>query len=212
MWKEFIEKEKKEDYFLKLDEFLEKQDSNIIFPPLEDRYKAYELTAYNDVKVVILGQDPYHQKGQAMGLSFSVHPGIKIPPSLNNIYKELESDCGISKITGDLTGWAMQGVFLLNAKLSVEFNKADSHKNQGWEIFTDRTIEYLSQREKPIIFVLWGKSAQSKKELIAPHHRVLEAPHPSPLSSHRGFFGSKPFSKINQQLIEWGEDPIDWSL
>ncbi len=210
MWKDFIKQESEKDYYKELMEYVDNQEN--VYPPVNERFKAYELCEYDDVKVVILGQDPYHQKGQAMGLSFSVHPGVKLPPSLVNIYKELESDLGINRLTGDLSPWATQGVFLLNTLLSVEDSKPLSHQNKGWEIFTDRTIEYLSLREAPMIFVLWGKNAQAKKSLIAKHHVILEAPHPSPLSSYRGFFGSKPFSKINDILIEWDESPIDWSL
>lgn len=211
MWETWIKQESQEPYFKALQAHIEASESDV-YPPIEDRFKAYELTPYDKVKVVILGQDPYHQKNQAMGLSFSVHPGVKLPKSLINIYKELESDLGISKLTGDLSMWAKQGVFLLNTLLSVEDSKPLSHQNMGWEIFTDKTISLLSQREKPMIFVLWGKNAGLKKELISSHHVILEAPHPSPLSAYRGFFGSKPFSTINQILQNWGEEPIDWSL
>lgn len=211
LWKDFIEEESKESYFKELNTFL-KDTKDTVYPPIEDRFKAYELTEYSDVKVVILGQDPYHQKGQAMGLSFSVHPEIAIPKSLINIFKELESDLGINKFNGDLTAWAQQGVFLLNTLLSVVDSKPLSHQNKGWETFTDKTIQHLSNRKEPIIFVFWGKSAQVKKTLIKEHHIILEAPHPSPLSSYRGFFGSKPFSRINDQLIAWNKEPIDWSL
>lgn len=211
MWDKFIEQEKSQDYFKTLETFLNKSDA-VIYPPKEDRFKAYELTPFEDVKVVILGQDPYHQPGQAMGLSFSVHPGTPLPKSLINIYKELESDLGINKLTGDLSGWAKQGVFLLNTLLTVEESNPLAHKNKGWEIFTDRTIQYLSKRKEPMIFVLWGKNAQQKAGLIQDHHIILSAPHPSPLSSYRGFFGSKPFSTINSILKKWEQEPIDWSL
>lgn len=211
MWETFIKQQQNQDYFKDLEKHINQSESPV-YPPVEARYKAYELTPYEAVKVVILGQDPYHQIHQAMGLSFSVYEGVKLPPSLVNIYKELESDTGINRLTGDLTGWAKQGVFLLNTLLSVEDSKPLSHSKKGWETFTDRTITLLSEREEPIIFVLWGKNAQEKKALIAAHHTILEAPHPSPLSSYRGFFGSKPFSSINSILINSGKVPIDWSL
>lgn len=210
MWQELLDETKK-PYFKQLIETLE-NTSKLVYPPKEAWFKAYELTPFDAVKVVILGQDPYHQPGQAMGLSFSVHPGTPLPKSLINIFKELESDLGINKLTGDLSGWAKQGVFLLNTLLSVEDSNPLAHKNLGWETFTDKTIACLSQRKDPVIFVLWGKNAQIKKEAIAEHHIILEAPHPSPLSSYRGFFGSKPFSKINEILTDLGKTPIDWSL
>lgn len=211
MWEKLLDEETKKPYFKHLLKTLD-HTSNVVYPPKEAWFKAYELTPFESVKVVILGQDPYHQLGQAMGLSFSVYPGTPLPKSLINIYKELESDLGINKLTGDLSGWAKQGVFLLNTLLTVEESKPLAHKNLGWETFTDKTIECLSQREDPMIFVLWGKNAQMKKDAIREHHIILEAPHPSPLSSYRGFFGSKPFSKINEILESWGETPIDWSL
>ncbi len=211
MWNRLIKEEKEKEYFKNLEERLEKTTTTI-YPPKEDIFKAYELCPYESVKVVILGQDPYHQPHQAMGLSFSVNEGIKLPPSLVNIYKELESDCGINKLTGDLSGWATQGVFLLNTLLTVEDSTPLAHKDWGWEIFTDETIKRLSERKKPMIFVLWGKNAQDKIPLIREHHVILKAPHPSPLSAYRGFHGSKPFSQINEILKDWGEAPIDWSL
>lgn len=210
MWKKLIDHERCQPYFESLMSYLDTLDVEV-YPPQEKRFKAFELTPFEKVKVVILGQDPYHQKGQAMGLSFSVSPGTPLPKSLINIYKELSSDVGVNKLTGDLTGWASQGVFLLNTILTVEDSKPLSHQNKGWEIFTDKVITMLSDRQDPIIFVLWGAQAQKKQDMIGSHHRVLKAPHPSPLSAYRGFFGSKPFSTINQQLIDWGQDPIDWS-
>lgn len=210
-WISFIENEKQKDYFKELETFLSQRDT-MIYPEKDDIFNAYHLTPFEDVKVVILGQDPYHQKGQAMGLSFSVNPGVALPKSLVNIYKELESDLGIHKLTGDLSGWATQGVFLLNTLLTVEDSTPLSHQKIGWETFTDNTIKTLSHRKDPIIFVLWGKNAQLKKQLISDHHICLEAPHPSPLSSYRGFFGSKPFSTINNLLTQMGKEPIDWSL
>ena len=213
MWKEFIEKEKKEDYFLKLDEFLEKQDSNIIFPPLEDRYKAYELTAYNDVKVVILGQDPYHQKGQAMGLAFSVPSGVRLPPSLRNIYREISSDLGITmQNDGDLTYLAKQGVFLLNTSLTVEEGKPLSHNTLEYETLTAEVLMALNKRKQPIVFLLWGAKAKVYEKYINGDNKlVLKANHPSPLSANRGgFFGCKHFSKTNKYLKKHGLEPINW--
>lgn len=208
-WKELIAEEQAKPYYKKLETFLDTQET--IYPRSEDYFKAFELTEYEDVKVVIIGQDPYHQPGQAMGLSFSVYPGVKNPKSLHNIYKELSDDVGVNKLTGDLSGWALQGVFLLNTILTVSDSSPLSHQNQGWEIFTDRVIEVLSEREKPMIFILWGKQAQEKESMIDSHHIILKAPHPSPLSAYRGFFGSKPFSEINRILKSWNQAEIDWS-
>ena len=173
-----------------------------------------ELTPFDNVKVVILGQDPYHGDNQAHGLSFSVQKGIALPPSLLNIYKELESDLGIPVAkSGDLTAWAKQGVLLLNTVLTVRAHEANSHRGQGWETFTDAVITSLNQSDHPIVFVLWGKPAQSKGKLITnPNHLILKAPHPSPLSSYRGFFGSKPFSQINEFLEKTDQTPIDWRV
>ncbi len=209
-WNQLIENESSQTYFKALMDYLSDSQA-IIYPKKEDIFKAFELTEFDDVKVVILGQDPYHQPGQAMGLSFSVHPSIALPKSLINIFKELGDDVGVHKLTGDLSGWAKQGVFLLNTILTVEASTPLAHQNKGWETFTDRVIDALSEREKPMVFLLWGKEAQKKKAMIKDHHLILQAPHPSPLSSYRGFFGSKPFSKINEQLLNWGQDPIDWS-
>ena len=211
MWETYLKQERNKDYFKALERFLDVCDGPI-YPIKEDRFNAYRYTPYEAVKVVILGQDPYHQPGQAMGLSFSVHQGTPLPKSLINIYKELADDVGVHKLTGDLSGWAKQGVFLLNTLLSVEESKPLSHQNKGWETFTDGTIKLLSERKEPMIFVLWGKNAQLKKALIGDHHVILEAPHPSPLSSYRGFFGSKPFSQTTQYLIAQGKSPIDWQI
>lgn len=210
-WGDFIKTQQEAEYFKKISAFLDSEEGEV-YPDETLRYRAFELTPFEKVKVVILGQDPYHGRGQAMGLSFSVPKGVKLPKSLVNIYKELESDLGISKVTGDLSNWATQGVFLLNTLLSVREKEPLSHRDIGWEVFTDRVIEVLSQREDPIIFVLWGKWAESKVPMINKHHVILKSAHPSPLSAYRGFFGSKVFSKINDQLIVWGKDPIDWSL
>ncbi|MDN6691947.1 MAG: uracil-DNA glycosylase, partial [Enterococcus sp.] len=177
-------------------------------------FEALELTPYDQVKVVILGQDPYHGADQAHGLSFSVQPGVKIPPSLRNIYQELQSDLGIPPVQhGNLVRWAEQGVLMLNTVLTVREGQAYSHRGKGWEQLTDAIIERLNEREKPIVFILWGKPAQEKIKMIdTTKHAIVKSVHPSPLSAHRGFFGSKPFSKANQFLEGWGEQPIDWQL
>ena len=173
----------------------------MIYPPSEDIFNALHLTPLKDVKVLILGQDPYHGLGEAHGLSFSVHNNVKMPPSLQNIFKELYSDIGIKRTNTDLTDWAKQGVLLLNSIMTVEQDKPVSHKDKGWEIFTDTIIKKLNEREKQIVFVLWGSFARSKKELITnKNHKIIESAHPSPLSASRGFIGSKPFSKINEYL------------
>ncbi|KGR80216.1 uracil-DNA glycosylase [Ureibacillus manganicus] len=187
-----------------------------IYPQLEDVMNAFNSVSYKDVKVVILGQDPYHGPGQAHGMSFSVRKGVPHPPSLRNIFLELHNDLGCSAPTdGSLMKWAEQGVFLLNTVLTVRKGEANSHKGIGWELFTDVVIEKLAQRQDPIIFVLWGRPAQTKESIIhklGSHHAIIKAPHPSPLSAHRGFFGSKPFSKINDQLRQWEKQPINWCL
>ena len=189
-------------------------DTKTIFPAKEDIFNALKLTDYKDVKVVIVGQDPYHGVGEAHGLSFSVLKGVKIPPSLQNIYKELDDDLGIKpKSHGELTGWAKQGVLLLNAVLTVEKDKASSHKGMGWELFTDYIIKLLNTREDPIVFILWGNFAKSKQKYITnKNHLVISSAHPSPFSAYSGFFGSKPFSKTNDFLIKHNKKPIDWSL
>lgn len=189
-------------------------DAKTIFPAKENIFNALKLTDYQDVKVVIVGQDPYHGVGEAHGLSFSVQKGIKIPPSLQNIYKELEDDLHIKpKDHGDLTGWAKQGVLLLNAVLTVEKDKASSHKGMGWELFTDYIIKLLNTREDPIVFILWGNFAKEKQKYITnKRHLVITSAHPSPFSAYSGFFGSRPFSKTNEFLIKHNKKPIDWSL
>ena len=188
-------------------------NNKIIFPPKEHIFEALKLTSYANTKVVIVGQDPYHGEGEAHGLSFSVMDGVKIPPSLQNIYKELYNDLGIiPKKTGNLTGWAKEGVLLLNSVLTVEKDKAGSHKNLGWEPFTDYIIKVLNAKEEPIVFILWGNFAKSKKSLITnSKHLIIESSHPSPFSAYNGFFGSKPFSKTNNFLINNNIKPIDWS-
>lgn len=189
-------------------------ETDQVYPPKSDLFKALELTPYNKTQVVILGQDPYHGDNQANGLAFSVNRGISLPPSLRNIYKELASDLQIPPAPhGDLTYWAQQGILLLNTVLTVEADKANSHKHFGWQDLIDAIIEVLNKREETVIFVLWGKQAQEKIRLIdTDKHAIIQAPHPSPLSAYRGFFGSQPFSQINQQLAEWGRPIIDWQL
>ncbi|TQR08761.1 uracil-DNA glycosylase [Psychrobacillus soli] len=202
-------------YFVELQSFLDKEYAEqMIYPMRQNIGSAFRETSFDEVKVVILGQDPYHGEGQAHGMSFSVMPGVAVPPSLRNMLKELADDLGCPiPSNGYLLKWAEQGVLLLNTVLTVRAGAANSHKGMGWETFTDKVIEKLSEREKPIIFVLWGRPAQMKKKLIdTKKHTILEAPHPSPLSAHRGFFGSKPYSKINEQLEAWGEAPIDFCL
>ena len=185
--------------------------TKICYPAYSNIFNALRYTDYDEVKVVILGQDPYHDENQAHGLSFSVLDGVLKPPSLRNILKELEDDLGIKRKGGDLTDWAKQGVLLLNSIMTVEKDKPLSHKGKGWEIFTDNIIRYLNERNTPIVFILWGSYARSKKELITnPIHHIVESVHPSPLSASRGFFGSKPFSKTNKYLKKDGLKEIEW--
>lgn len=195
----------------------EEQAGKQIYPPRGCRLKALELTPLDEVKVVILGQDPYHGPGQAMGLCFSVPEGVKIPPSLVNIYKELEADLGVARAYhGDLSKWARQGVLLLNNTLTVEAAKAGSHSKRGWDAITDACVAAVAARDEPSVFILWGSHAQAKAKRIAGlrdgPHCVIESPHPSPLSAHRGFFGSKPFSRTNAFLSDHGREAIDWAL
>lgn len=184
-----------------------------IYPPKDYIFNALKLTSYENTKVVIVGQDPYHGKGEAHGLSFSVQKGVRVPPSLQNIYKELKDDLGIPpKDNGDLTGWAKQGVLLLNSVLTVEKDKAASHRNLGWEPMTDYIIKLINLKEEPVVFILWGNFAKEKAKLITnSHHYIVMSPHPSPFSAYSGFFGSKPFSKTNKFLEKNGLVPIDWS-
>lgn len=192
---------------------MEEYDIKTIYPPKDYIFNALKLTNYENTKVVIVGQDPYHGENQAHGLSFSVQKGIKLPPSLQNIYKELESDLGIKpRLDGDLTGWAKQGVLLLNAVLTVEKDKAGSHRNWGWELLTDYIIKVLNKKDSPIVFILWGNFAKEKAKLITnPKHFIIISPHPSPFSAYSGFFGSNPFSKTNNYLAKNNLTPIDWS-
>lgn len=211
-WDEILKEEFNKNYFLEL---LNKVNSEYryktIFPKYNHIFNALKLTPYEDVKVVILGQDPYHGPNQAHGLSFSVSDEVDRPPSLNNIIKELKNDLGIVKTNNNLTSWAKEGVLLLNAILTVEMSKPLSHKDYGWTIFTDEIIKKLNEREEPIIFILWGSFARSKKEfIINKRHFIIESAHPSPLSASRGFFGSRPFSRTNQILRQIGKNEIDW--
>ena len=213
-WQQIIDIEKAKDYFIDLDFFLKSERQNFnIFPKVKDVFKAFELTPLDKLKVVLIGQDPYHKINQAHGLSFSVNSGIKTPPSLVNIYKELKTDLNIPIAEhGNLTHWAKQGVLLLNATLTVREGQPGSHQKKGWEIFTNEIIKYISENTENTVFLLWGNFAKTKKEIInSAKHLVLEAAHPSPLA--RGaFFGSKHFSKCNEFLISKGKVPIDWSL
>lgn len=209
-WDELLKEEFEKDYYLNLRKFLiEEYKTRQIFPNMHNIYEALKHTSYKDTKVLILGQDPYHGDNQAHGLAFSVQPQVKTPPSLLNMYKELKDDLGcFIPNNGYLMPWADQGVLLLNTALTVRAHEANSHKNKGWEIFTDRVISILSEREDPVIFVLWGSNARKKVELIdTSKHYILEAPHPSPLSASKGFFGCKHFSKINEILKKLGKEP-----
>ncbi len=214
-WDDILADEFNEPYYLKLREFLKSEYSTkYIYPSMYDIYNAFKLTDYNDVKIVILGQDPYHGEGEAHGLAFSVKKGIAIPPSLKNIYKELNSSLGCYiPNNGFLEKWARQGVLLLNTALTVVKDSPNSHKNVGWEIFTDRVIKLLNKRDKRVIFILWGSNAKSKAMLIdQSKHMVLSSVHPSPLSANRGFFGCGHFKKANEELARMGETPIDWQI
>lgn len=215
-WKPFLDPEFEKPYMQALKQFLrsEKDQHKVIFPPSSDWFHALEVTPLDQVSVVILGQDPYHQPGQAHGLCFSVKPGVRIPPSLQNIYKELKTDLGIDQPGhGFLDPWATQGVLLINAVLTVEQSNANAHQGKGWEIFTDRIIELVNQQCDHAVFMLWGSYAQKKGSGIDNQkHLVLKAPHPSPLSAHRGFLGCQHFSQANEWLISQGKTPINWQL
>lgn len=214
-WLEALRGEFKKPYYRQLFETVKKEyATHLVFPPSDDIFNAFHLTPLKDVKVVILGQDPYHNVGQAHGLCFSVKKGVAIPPSLVNIYQELYDDLGCSiPDHGYLVKWARQGVLMLNTVLTVRAHQANSHRGIGWEEFTDAAIKVLDEQDRPIVFILWGTPAQRKKTMLHnPRHLVLEAPHPSPLSAYRGFFGSRPFSKTNAFLEENGVEPIDWQI
>lgn len=214
-WRFFFQNESKKKYYNELFKTVEHYyEKEIVYPPVEEVFNAFKLTPLNQIKVVILGQDPYHGEGQAHGLAFSVRQGHKIPPSLKNIYKELNHDLKIPVTTnGDLSQWASQGVFLLNTALTVTAKLPGSHKDIGWELFTSSVINAISSHREHIVFLLWGKHAQDKEPLIdANKHLVLKSPHPSPFSARKGFFGSNHFSKANRYLSEHGINPINWSL
>lgn len=214
-WDAVLADEFKKDYYLKLREFLKREyATKTVYPDMYSIFNALKLTPLSKVRAVILGQDPYHEPGQAMGLCFSVGDSTRLPPSLVNIYKELESDLGLppSK-SGDLSCWARQGVLLLNTVLTVRRGEANSHRRMGWEQLTDRIISCVNEKKEPVVFILWGREARSKKSLITSgRHLVIESAHPSPLSAYYGFFGSRPFSRANSFLEENGVQPIDWRV
>lgn len=214
-WDEILKEEFASESYLRLREFLKREySSRTIYPSMFDIFNSMKKTAFKDVKAVILGQDPYHEKGQAMGLSFSVPAGVEKPPSLVNIFKELHSETGMEiPASGDLTGWANQGVLLLNAVLTVREHAANSHKGKGWEEFTDSIIKKISEGRENVVFLLWGGNARSKKPLIdGAKHLILECAHPSPLSAYNGFFGCGHFIKANEYLTKHGKTPIEWSI
>lgn len=214
-WDDVLKGEFDKDYYLKLREFLKKEYSTrVIYPNMYHIFNALKFTPYEDVKAVILGQDPYHQPGQAHGLCFSVQKGVPKPPSLVNIFKELKSDLGIEPPShGNLESWANNGVLMLNTVLTVRRSSANSHKGMGWEIFTDRVIQLLNEREKPMVFILWGGNAKAKEKLITGRqHCIIKGAHPSPLSAHNGFWNGKYFSRTNEFLESVGQEPIDWRI
>jgi len=214
-WQQLLNDEIHKDYYLKLRAFLiDEYKTKTIYPAPHDIFNALHYTAYHAAKVVILGQDPYHGPNQAHGLSFSVKPGVPAPPSLVNIFKELNTDLGCAiPNNGYLKKWADQGVVLLNATLTVRSGQANSHRDIGWATFTDRVIQLFNDRKDPLVFILWGKNAQSKLSIIKePRHYILKSVHPSPLSAYAGFFGSRPFSRTNQYLVSMGKEPIDWQI
>lgn len=214
-WASILDPEFNKDYYQSLRESLKQEyGSHTVYPPMEDIFAALDYTSYQGTKVVILGQDPYHGPNQANGFSFSVQEGVSIPPSLRNIFKELHSDIGITPPAhGDLTAWANQGVLLLNNVLTVRAHQAHSHQGMGWERFTDTVVHSLNERRDPVVFILWGRHAQKKgKDIDTKKHLVIKSAHPSPLAAHRGFFGSRPFSKTNRFLEKIGKRPIDWTI
>lgn len=214
-WDTILAEEFEQEYYQKLRKILAHEyKTQTIYPNMYDIFNALKYTSYENAKVVILGQDPYHGPGQAHGLSFSVKKGMNVPPSLQNIYKEIQADLGLPIPThGELTQWAKQGVMLLNTVLTVRARSANSHKDIGWQIFTDHIVQKLNKREKPLVFLLWGANAKRKRELItSPQHLILEAAHPSPYSAYNGFFGCHHFSKANEFLKQTGQQPIDWRI
>ena len=214
-WGQYLKEEMAQPYYRQLRQFLiGEYSTKQVYPDMYSIFNALHYTSYADTKVLILGQDPYHEPGQAHGLSFSVQPNVPPPPSLVNIFKELETDLGCTvPNNGCLEPWARQGVLLLNTVLTVQAHRANSHRDKGWEIFTDKIISLLNQREKPVAFILWGSPARRKKAMITnPQHFIVESPHPSPLSAYRGFFGSRPSSNANKFLESVGEEPINWQL
>jgi uracil-DNA glycosylase len=214
-WNPVLRDELEKPYWAELQRFVaDERAHHAVYPPKDEVFAALHLTPLADVKVVILGQDPYHGPGQAHGLCFSVRSGVRPPPSLQNIFTELHSDLGIdAPAGGDLTPWARQGVLLLNATLTVRAHEAASHQRKGWETFTDRVLEAVNEQPRTVVFILWGASAGRKRALVdTSRHVVIESPHPSPLSAHRGFFGSRPFSRANEALVAAGREPVDWRL
>lgn len=214
-WNPVLRGEFDKPYWPLLQQFVaDERAQHVVYPPATEVYAALHLTALADVKVLILGQDPYHGPGQAHGLCFSVREGVRTPPSLRNIFTELQSDLGIPPPAhGNLESWARQGVLLLNATLTVRANEAASHQGKGWEIFTDQVIRTVNEQPDRVVFMLWGSSARKKAQLVdTSRHVIIESPHPSPLSAHRGFLGSRPFSRANDALAEAGRDPVDWRL
>ena len=214
-WNPVLRAEFDQPYWKDLQDFVRaERAAHAVYPPQDETFAALHLTPLSEVKVLILGQDPYHGPGQAHGLCFSVRPGVRIPPSLQNIHKELASDLGLEIPShGDLTSWARNGVLLLNATLSVRAHQAGSHQGHGWEHFTDQVIRVVAAKPQSVVFILWGSSARKKAQFVdTSRHTVIESPHPSPLSAHRGFFGSRPFSRANAALEAAGREPVDWSL
>ncbi|MHA6253373.1 uracil-DNA glycosylase [Oceanobacillus sp. CAU 1775] len=214
-WQQILQDEFQKDYYLAIRQFLkEEYKEKAVFPPMEDIFNALHYTSYENTKVVILGQDPYHGPNQAHGLSFSVQREVRTPPSLKNIYKELHADLGHPiPEHGNLVDWAKQGVLLLNTVLTVRQGEPNSHKEKGWEIFTNKIIQAVNEKEDPVVFILWGRHAQEKEVLITnDRHYIIKSPHPSPFSANKGFFGSKPFSKTNEFLVRAGRDTINWEI
>ena len=213
-WDEVLAEEKDKPYFSRISAFLDSEYKNYtIYPPRSLIFAALKYVPFSDVKVVIVGQDPYINPGQANGLAFAVGEGVRLPPSLQNIFKEISSDLGVDMTgkSGELTGWAKQGVLLLNATLTVRAGNSNAHADCGWKEFTDAVIRKLGAREKPLVFILWGRNAQMKEPYIAPRHLVIKSAHPSPMSAYNGFFGSRPFSKTNAFLEAHGMTPVDWT-